>query len=71
MVYGKSFFLSCNTIPKLLWKTEAFVYYFFLDMAGGVMVIMIFVWFYTFAKVWNALTNEITLQISLKSHLKI
>ena len=35
------------------------------------MVIMIFVWFYTFAKVWNALTNEITLQISLKSHLKI
>ena len=35
------------------------------------MVIMIFVWFYTFAKDWNALTNEITLQISLKSHLKI
>ena len=35
------------------------------------MVIMIFVWFYTFAKVLNALTNEITLQISLKSNLKI
>ena len=35
------------------------------------MVIMIFVWFYTFAKVWNALTNEITLQMSKKSHLKI
>ena len=70
-MYGKSFFLSCNTTPTLLWKTEAFVYYFFLDMEEGVMVIMIFVWLYTFAKVWNALTNEITLQISLKSHLKI
>ena len=70
-MYGKSFFLSCNTIPTLLWKNEAFVYYFCLYMAGGVMVIMIFVWFYTFAKVWYALTNEITLQISLKSHLKI
>ena len=70
-MYGKSFFLSCNTIPTLLRKTEAFVYYFFLDMAGGVMAMMIFVWFYTFAKVWNTLTDEITLQISLKSHLKI
>ena len=35
------------------------------------MVIMIFVWYYTFAKFGNALTNEITLQISLKSHFKI
>ena len=34
------------------------------------MVIMIFVWFYTFAKVWNALTHEITLQISLKIALE-